>query len=428
MLPDELSHTIGKHIRREGFALDTYRILEWLKSSLSSSEKKSSRRILRFLRPEDDKLFLHALRTERRRHRPLREVRRLGIIRAYSCPVPPEGMPLPFGGGFVWEEDPLISMHEAPRRAIRLSPITRPKENPGSRRSPRRSSRPARVRTEADQGIPWGVRHIRAPEVWNRTTGHQVKVGVIDTGVDYSHPDLSHSLERGINLIHRTLPPFDDNGHGTHIAGTIAAANRLQGMIGVAPRASIYPVKAFDYNGTAFVSDIILGIDWCVRNRMNVVNMSFGMISRSKSLFAAVANAYRSGVLIIASSGNDGKRSRIDYPARYKQTVAVGAINRLGKVASFSNRCEDIDIYAPGEKVLSCWPRGGRRIMSGTSMATSHVTGAVALLLGLKPGLTPDQIKAILWRSTRPLRNTSSPGDAGELDVTRMLRAANQLV
>ncbi|CAM3988264.1 S8 family peptidase [Cohnella lubricantis] len=403
--------------------MDTNSILEWLKSSLSSSEKRASRRILRFLRPEDDKIFLKALQAERPRHRPLREVKRLGIIRAYSCPLPPQGMPLPFGAGLVWEEDPLISMHAAP---LRPSGSAFKRTADSAPRSPRRSSKPTRVRSITDQGIPWGVRRIRAPEAWSRTTGHRVKVGVIDTGVDFSHPDLSHSLERGINLIQRTMPPHDDNGHGTHIAGTIAAANRLQGMIGVAPRASIYPIKAFDYNGTAFVSDIILGIDWCVRNRMDVVNMSFGMENRSKSLLAAVSNAYRSGVLIVASSGNDGKRGQIDYPARYRQTVAVGAINRLGKVASFSNRCDAVDIYAPGEKILSSWPRGGRKFMSGTSMATSHVTGAVALLLGLKPELTPEQIKAILKRSTRPLRSGKSRG-AGELDVTRMLLAAKQM-
>jgi len=407
--------------------LDINGVMEWLKVSLSSSEKRTSRRILRFLRESDDKMFFKALQAERSRHRSLREVRRLGIIRAFSCPVPLEGRYLPFGGGIVWEEDPLISMHAAPRRAARRPSRSAARARPAFRRSVRRLPQSAGVRTVTDQGIPWGVRRIRAPEVWSRTTGHQVKVGVIDTGVDFSHPDLSHSLERGINLIQRTMLPHDDNGHGTHIAGTIAAANRLQGMIGVAPRASIYPIKAFDYNGTAFVSDIILGIDWCVRNRMDVVNMSFGMANRSKSLLAAVNNAYRSGVLIVASSGNDGKRDQIDYPARYRQTVAVGAINRLGKVASFTNRSDEIDIYAPGEKVLSCWPRGGRKIMSGTSMATSHVTGAVALLLGLKPGLTPEQIKAVLRRSTRPLRkNASSPG-AGELDVERMLQAANQM-
>jgi subtilisin family serine protease len=202
----------------------------------------------------------------------------------------------------------------------------------------------------------------------------------------------------------------------------------MQGMIGVAPRSAIYPIKAFDYNGTAYVSDIILGIDWCVRNRMDVVNMSFGMRTRSKSLLGAVSNAYRSGVLIVASSGNDGKRGRIDYPAKYRQTVAVGAINRKGDVASFTNRSEAVDIYAPGEKVDSCWLRGNRKAMSGTSMATSHVTGAVALLLAHKPGLTPEQVKAVLQRSMRPLRNAKAPRTAGELDIMRMLQASDKMV
>src|SRR5690606_18415858 len=109
------------------------------------------------------------------------------------------------------------------------------------------------------------------------------------------------------NLIYRTVPPHDDNGHGTHIAGTIAAANRLHGMIGIAPRAAIHPIKAFDQNGSAYVSDIILGLDWCVRNRMHIVNMSFGMQSRSRSLLQAVQNANQAGVVVVASSGNDGR-------------------------------------------------------------------------------------------------------------------------
>ncbi|TJY38998.1 peptidase S8 [Cohnella pontilimi] len=276
-------------------------------------------------------------------------------------------------------------------------------------------------------GIPWGVQHIRAPEAWSRTTGYRVNVGVIDTGVDFSHPDLKHSVEQGINVLHRTYLPQDDNGHGTHIAGTIAAANSLRGMIGVAPRARIHPVKAFDYDGTAYVSDIILGIDWCVRNRMDVVNMSFGMKQRSRSLLQAVDNAYHAGVLIIASSGNDGLRDDIDYPARYGQTIAVGATNREGKVASFTNRSEHIDIYAPGDKIVSAWLRGRHREMSGTSMATSHVSGAVALLLALKPGLSPHLIKSILKESAVPLKKGKALRTAGELDVMRMLKAAEKM-
>lgn len=287
----------------------------------------------------------------------------------------------------------------------------------------------ARVRLQAlpkgtattRKGIPWGVSRIKAPEAWSRTTGYRVKVGVIDTGVDFLHPDLRYSLGPGINLLQSAALPVDDNGHGTHIAGTIAAANQYAGMIGVAPRSIIYPVKAFDMNGAAYVSDIILGIDWCVQSGVDVVNMSFGMRTRSRSLLGAVERAFQAGVLIVASSGNDGRKSEIDYPAKFAKTIAVGATTRQGGIASFTNRSPHIDIYAPGDRISSSWLRGRHRIMSGTSMATSHVTGAVALLLAYRPGLTPGQIKQVLKRSAKPLKNGKIPRTAGTLDVIRML-------
>ncbi|THF81752.1 S8 family peptidase [Cohnella fermenti] len=379
--------------------MDMSGLLEWLRGSLSSPEHRA-RRIFRFLEPEQEQRFLREWRQRRKNDRSLQAVRRLGIIRAYTCALPDLELPKAFSSSIAWEDDIRVSTHALPK-----------------------ASRP---RSGTVNGVPWGIRKVRAPEAWGLTTGHKVKIGVIDTGVDFQHPDLRHSLERGINLLQRTMLPSDDNGHGTHIAGTIAAANQLHGMIGVSPRASIYPVKAFDHNGTAYVSDIILGIDWCVRNRMDVVNMSFGMRTRSRALLNAVTNAYRSGVLIVASSGNDGKQGEIDYPARYPNTVAVGATSRDGRIAAFTNRSSRIDVYAPGEKIDSCWLRGIRRSMSGTSMATSHVTGAVALLLAHRPGLGPAEVKNLLRRSTRPLRPARSPRLGGELDIMRLLRNADK--
>ncbi len=235
------------------------------------------RYIVRFLDSCDFERFLLEGRSgELREEAADRDIRPLPLIQAVSCPAKEAAqLILALGDKAVWEID-------APVRASALS----------------------KGAIVTDKGIPWGVRRIQAPQAWGKTTGYRVKVGVIDTGVDYSHPDLKHSLERGINLLSRMSLPQDDNGHGTHIAGTIAAANELQGMIGVAPRSMIYPVKAFDHNGTAFVSDIVLGIEWCVRNHMDVVNMSFGMRTRSRSLLSAVNYAYHSGVLIVASSGN----------------------------------------------------------------------------------------------------------------------------
>ena len=357
---------------------------------------------------------LRELRSAQRRHPALaRLIVPLGIIRGLACPLPAAELPEAFRHAVTCEEDAVIRHSAAgarrPRarsalRKLRAAPGRRLRATPRkvrlapnhARAAPQRRSAADDAASPVQDGIPWGVLRIRAPEVWNRTTGYGVKVGVIDTGVDFLHPDLRHSLQQGVNLLHRSMPPYDDNGHGTHITGTIAAANRLRGMIGVAPRASVYPVKAFDAGGTAYVSDIVRAIDWCVRNRMDVINMSFGMDRSSSSLEIAVAGAWRAGLMIVASAGNDSKRGVVDFPA-------------------LSGR------------IYSCWPRGRHREMSGTSMATSHVTGAIALLLAYRPGLTPAQIMKIVRTSARPLSGRNAPQTAGMLDVVRMLETADAM-
>jgi subtilisin len=281
----------------------------------------------------------------------------------------------------------------------------------------------ASVHASGEHFIPWGVKQIRAPEVWSRSTGKLIKIGVIDTGVDYSHPDLQRSVYGGINLIHRHLLPMDDNGHGTHIAGTIAAASQQSGIVGVAPHGAIHAVKAFDYNGTAFVSDIIHGIDWCVHHQMDIINMSFGMDHHSNAMEAAVRNAFYSGQVIVASSGNSGKLNRMDYPARFPQTIAVGATTRNHKIAPFSNRSPRIDIYAPGDKIYSTWLHGKYNVLSGTSMATSHVTGVIALLLAVRPGLSLKQIKTILQRNASKLGLKKRLHAPGEVSALRILKS-----
>lgn len=298
------------------------------------------------------------------------------------------------------EEDSPVSVHALPANALESAPRNRPR-------------RPF---------VPQGIRDLRVPRVWKRSLGDNVKIGIIDTGVDFQHPDLQPVLSRGINLIHPRTLPYDDNGHGTHIAGTIAAAGR-QGMTGIAPRAVLFPVKAFDHNGSAYVSDIIKAIDWCVHNGVDIINMSFGMKQKSPSMLAAVRNAKKSGVIIVASSGNDGRRGSIDYPARYPQTISVGAIDRKGGIAAFSNRGKGIDIYAPGERILSTWPNNRYHEMNGTSMATAHVTGILALLLAARPRLTLLQAKRLLAESQLPLKRPSKKyKHAGRIDAVCAFR------
>ncbi|RAU97882.1 S8 family peptidase [Paenibacillus sp. YN15] len=271
--------------------------------------------------------------------------------------------------------------------------------------------------------IPWGIRHIQAPLAWKTATGREIRIGVIDTGVDFAHPDLRDSIAGGINLIHRHLPPLDDNGHGTHISGTIAAGAG-QGMSGVAPHAKLYAVKAFDHNGTSFVTDIVKGIDWCVTHGIHIINMSFGMKSYSPALEAAVRNAAKEGVIIIASSGNEGKKGIIDYPARFPTAIAVGATGRNGKIAHFTNRSTQIDIYAPGERIVSTWLNGKYQELSGTSMATSHISGVAALMMAVKPGIGLSSLLAGLQRSAMPISSTArKAGFLGEVNAIRAIRA-----
>jgi len=271
--------------------------------------------------------------------------------------------------------------------------------------------------------IPWGVRRIQAPKAWKYAIGKKIRIAVIDTGVDYSHPDLEHAVRTGYNVLQPHLPPHDDNGHGTHIAGTIAARGNSSGMTGTAPDAEIYPVKAFDHQGSASISDIVAGIEWCIENRMAIINMSFGMRRDSLALREAVRRAYRAGIVIVASAGNDGKR-QADYPASYPEVISVGATSRNRQVLSMSNRGEKIDIYAPGEKVMSTWPGGDYCVLRGTSMAAGYVSGAVALLLSMGRRLTPKQVKSILTQNTTPVSHAARRVKTGELNVWAAIRSA----
>lgn len=274
--------------------------------------------------------------------------------------------------------------------------------------------------------FPWGVDQIGAPEIWSKTLGQNIHIGVVDTGIDLKHPDLRNSISSGINLLNRRLLPQDDNRHGTHIAGTIAATGRYSGIIGVAPKAIIHPIKAFDHNGSAYVSDIIAAIDWCVQNDLDIINMSFGMKTYNPNLEQAVLNAYYRGKVIVASSGNDGKKKSIDYPARFSQVVSVVAITRLGKIAPFSNRGVEIDIYAPGERVYSACLGGKYNELSGTSIATANVSGVIALILSLR-AMSPQQIKSALRRSAPSLnRHSNARWQPGQLNAQRTIHAARQ--
>ncbi len=258
---------------------------------------------------------------------------------------------------------------------------------------PRTSAAAPRV----DQAvIPWGIERIRAVPMWKYAKGSGIRAAVVDTGIS-RHPDLR--VAGRYNAVQGSSS-YDQNGHGTHVAGTLAAIGIPRGVVGAAPAVRLYGVKVLGKNGSGYISDVIEGLLWCKNHRIRVVNMSFGAPSKNAALHKAIRSLSRKGVLMIASCGNSGAASgQIDYPARYPEVIAVAASTRNNGIADFSSRGKGIDLSAPGVDIRSTYPGGGYRALSGTSMASHHVRGAAALLLSLRPKLSQKQVKSRLRRT-----------------------------
>jgi subtilisin len=238
--------------------------------------------------------------------------------------------------------------------------------------------------TELDSS--WGVKHIGAGAVHPNNKGTGVKVAIIDTGIDYTHPDLIDNYAGGYDFVNNDPYPLDDNGHGTHCAGIVAAEDNEIGVVGVAPEAVLYAVKVLDSSGSGYFTDIIAGIQWAIENDMQVISMSLGADIGSASLEEACNNAYTSGIVVVAAAGNDYTRrgrwesDTVDYPARYDSVIAVGATDQADERASFSSTGHDVELAAPGVNIYSTVP-GEYDTKSGTSMACPHVAGTAALVI-----------------------------------------------
>jgi len=229
------------------------------------------------------------------------------------------------------------------------------------------------------QVLPWGVDRIDAEKVWFSNTADPIKVVVIDTGVDLTHPDLKENIKGGTSTVSYTVSYQDDNGHGTHVAGIIAALNNSIGVVGVGPKIDLYTVKALDRRGSGYLSDLIEAIDWSIDHKMQVVNFSLGTPYDSPLLKEAMARLKAAGIVSVAAAGNSG--GSVEYPAAYPEVIAVSATDTNDLIASWSNRGPEIDLAAPGVAIYSTYKGSTYKTLSGTSMAAPHVTGAAALLL-----------------------------------------------
>jgi subtilisin family serine protease len=219
---------------------------------------------------------------------------------------------------------------------------------------------------------------------------------VIDTGIDTNHEDLVGRIDTANSRCFGTLCLFtgyeDDNGHGTHVAGTIAAAtNNARGVAGLAFNTRIMAIKVCNLAGTCSTADIVSGINHATARGAKVINMSLGGGGTS-TLQTAVRNANNAGVVVVAAAGNDGN-STISYPAGYAEVISVAATDSNDNRASFSNANSDVEIAAPGVSVLAPYNNGGYTTLSGTSMASPHGAALAALLRGQNPGWTNTQVR-----------------------------------
>jgi len=230
------------------------------------------------------------------------------------------------------------------------------------------------VSVHSEEEIPWGVRYVGAERLWKRGRGAGVKIGVIDTGISRDHFELREQIKGGISLV-----SGKQNGHGTHVAGIIVAEMNQRGIVGVSPEAYLYDVRAFGDDGKSSLATILRAINWSIENKMDIINMSFGMPQYSEALARVVEKADKQGIIMVASAGNNG--GEVEYPARYKNVVGVSAIDQKGKLADFSSRGKGANVKAPGVDILSTWPGNQFRTLNGTSMAAPHVTGLKALQL-----------------------------------------------
>lgn len=290
----------------------------------------------------------------------------------------------------------------------------------------------------------WNLNQLGAPESWAAGyVGQGVTVAVVDSGVDLSHPDLVHSIYvnpgeiagngkdddqngyvddvHGYDFVSNDPNANDGNGHGTHVAGTIAAANNGVGATGVAPQAKILPIRVLDDRGSGNSNSVAAGIRYAARTGADIINLSLGG-SYSSAIDAAIDYAHSLGSIVIAAAGNESAAVP-GFPARFsaskENVLSVGAVTSTEGLASFSNRvgssgAQQVD--APGSGIYSTWLGGGYATLSGTSMAAPHVAGLAALALSANPNLTPTQLRSLITGGvTRRALGSDSLGLAGSL-------------
>lgn len=297
--------------------------------------------------------------------------------------------------------------------------------------------------------VPKGVQLVRAASLWDEAEqGKGRVIAVLDTGVQKDHPDLKDRIIGGRNFTndYGGDPALfvDNNGHGTHVCGTIAASANQRGVVGVAPLAKLLVLKVLTGEGSGRYEWIIEGIRYASQwrgekgEKVNVISMSLGGPENIPEMHEAIKEAVAQGISVVVAAGNrgDDRSETIErsYPGLYNEVIQVGAVNNKKKPAPFTNSNEEIDLVAPGVHVLSTYIGSRYARLSGTSMATPHVAGALALLMNwsekhFSRKLNEAEIYAQLIRRTLPLEESPALTGNGflSLDLVKRIRQTDVL-
>lgn len=265
----------------------------------------------------------------------------------------------------------------------------------------------------------WDIFRTNTSKAWMiLNQKKQIRVAVVDTGVDYNHPDLKNRVlkDLGYNFVNNNEDTMDDNWHGTHVAGIIAAeGNNQTGIIGIAGLADvkIIPVKVMDENGEGSSDIIAEGIKYAADIGVDIINFSIGFNVKDKYIENAIKYAKNKGAFVVVSAGNDGVNCDISSPASDEGSYTVASVNGYDERSSFSNFGNSVKIAAPGENILSTVPNGSYEYKDGTSMAAPIVTGVAAMVKAENPNLTPDEIEDILNYSAEDVLNRGKDEDTG---------------
>ncbi len=263
----------------------------------------------------------------------------------------------------------------------------------------------------------WGPQKVQAPAAWDVTrSSSDTWIAIIDTGVQYDHPDLAGKVVRGYDFVDDDWDPYDGNGHGTHCAGIAAAVtNNGRGIAGMAPNATIYAVRVLNNSGSGTLDDVANGIIHAADSGADVISLSLGASVGATTLKNAVDYAWNKGVVVVAAAGNNGT-SLPTYPAYYSNAIAVAATDSNDNKAYFSNYGSSwVDVAAPGVNIVSTYRGSSYASLSGTSMATPHVAGLAGLLDA--QGRSASQIRAAIENTADRISGTGTYWSKGRINA-----------